>query len=186
MSLLLVVVVLLIDQAMRNLDPRVRIVIVHRFNSCFHSVFASQVAGCCFQYGSNSGVPFESCIHKFQSIDLAVESLRLSRFCNRSSCARISTDVTTSFPVCVRQLLYSLHKSETAPYILSWLTAMIVRKTVSIVCPSAQKCIDNFQPTLLLNVPRDIGLVTRKTGCPPFTKIINSATLSHSPPCLSL
>ena len=43
---------------------------------------------------------------------------------------------------------------------------MIVRKTISIVSPSAQKCIDNFPPPLLLSVPRDNGLVARKTGCP--------------------
>ena len=30
----------------------------------------------------------------------------------------------------------------------------------------AQKCIDNFPPPLLLSVPRDNGLVARKTGCP--------------------
>ena len=56
-----------------------------------------------------------------------------------------------------------------------------MRKTVSIVSPSAQKCIDNFPPPLLLGVPRDSGLVARKTGCPlsPNLNIINSATLSH-------
>ena len=65
---------------------------------------------------------------------------------------------------------------------------MIVRKTVSIVSPSAQKRIDNFPPSLLLSVPRDNGLVARKTGCQlsPNLILINSATLSHSPPGLSL
>ena len=67
---------------------------------------------------------------------------------------------------------------------------MIVRKTVSIVSPSTQKCIDNFPPPLLLSVPRDNGLVARKTGCPlsPNLIIINSATRSHFPPglCLSV
>ena len=55
-------------------------------------------------------------------------------------------------------------------------------KTVSIVSPSAQKCIDNFPPPLLLSIPRDNGLVARKTGCPLSLNlvIINSATLSHS------
>ena len=60
---LLVVLVLLVVaqvcdqlvQAMRNSDPRVRIVFVYRFNS--HSVFTLQVTGCDFQYGSNFGVP---------------------------------------------------------------------------------------------------------------------------------
>ena len=63
-----------------------------------------------------------------------------------------------------------------------------MRKTVSIVSPSAQKCIDNFPPPLLLSVPRDSGLVARKTGCPlsPNFIIIKSATLSHFPPGLSL
>ena len=58
-----------------------------------------------------------------------------------------------------------------------------MRKTVSIVPPSAQKRIDNFPPPLLLSVPLDNGLVARKTGCPlsPNFIIINSATLSHSP-----
>ena len=58
-----------------------------------------------------------------------------------------------------------------------------MRRTVSIVSPSAQKCIDNFPPILLLSVPRDNGLVAQKTGCLLSLKIIiiNSATLSHSP-----
>ena len=62
-----------------------------------------------------------------------------------------------------------------------------MRKTVSIVPPSAQKCIDNFPPPLLLSVPRDDGLVARKTGCP-FSEFDHhdSATLSHSPCGLSL
>ena len=65
-SLLLVVVVLLVDQvcdpfaqAMRNSDPRVRSVLVHRFNSKFHSIFSLQATGCDFQYGSNFGVPLD-------------------------------------------------------------------------------------------------------------------------------
>ena len=58
-----------------------------------------------------------------------------------------------------------------------------MRRTVSIVLPSAQKCIDNFPPPLLLSVPRENGLAARKTGCPLSLNviIINSATLSHSP-----
>ena len=65
---------------------------------------------------------------------------------------------------------------------------MIGRKTVSIVLPSAQKCKDNFPPPLLLSVPRENGLVARKTGCllSPNLIIINSATRSHFPPGLSL
>ena len=65
---------------------------------------------------------------------------------------------------------------------------MIVRKTVSIVSPSAQMCIDNFAPPLLLSVPRDSGLAARKTGCPlsPNLIIIDSATLHHFPCGLSL
>ena len=57
------------------------------------------------------------------------------------------------------------------------------KKTVSIVSPSAQKCIDHFPPPLLLSVPRDNGLVARKTGCPLSLNLINInlATLSHSP-----
>ena len=63
-GLLLVVVVLFVDQvrdqptqAMRNSDPRVRIVFVYRFNSNFHSIFTLQITGCDFQHGSNIGVP---------------------------------------------------------------------------------------------------------------------------------
>ena len=64
---------------------------------------------------------------------------------------------------------------------------MIVRKTVSIVSPSAQKCTDNFPPPLLLSVPRENGLVARKTGCPLSLNliIINQSTRSHFPPGLS-
>ena len=61
---LLVVVVLLVAQvfdqlfqAMRNSDPRVRIVLVYGLNSNFHSIFSPSVAGCDFQYGPNCGVP---------------------------------------------------------------------------------------------------------------------------------
>ena len=86
---------------------------------------------------------------------------------NGSDCS-----ANTGLPVLAWQALYSSHKSEN-----------IVRKTVQIVSPSAQKCIDNFPPPLLLSVPRDNGLVARKTGCPlcPNLIIIDSATLSHSP-----
>ena len=58
---------------------------------------------------------------------------------------------------------------------------MNVRKTVSAVSQSAQKCTHNFAPPLLLSVPRDNGLVTRKTGSPLSLSliIINSATLIH-------
>ena len=58
-SLMLVVVVLLVDQvfdqlvqSMRNSDPRVKIVFVHRLNSNFHSIFTVQLTGCDFQHGS--------------------------------------------------------------------------------------------------------------------------------------
>ena len=61
---LLLVIVLFVDQvcdqlvqSMRNSDPRVRIVFVHRFSSNFHSIFALQETGCDFQRGSNYGVP---------------------------------------------------------------------------------------------------------------------------------
>ena len=46
-----------IIQAMRNSDPRVRIVFVYRLNSNFHSTFTLWVAGYDFQYGPNFGVP---------------------------------------------------------------------------------------------------------------------------------
>ena len=63
-----------------------------------------------------------------------------------------------------------------------------MRPAVSIVPESAQKCIDHFPPPLLLSVPRDNGLVARKTWCPLSLNliIINSATLSRSPCGLSL
>ena len=56
-------------------------------------------------------------------------------------------------------------------------------KTVSIVPSSAQKCVDNFPPPLLLSTPRDNGLVDLKTGylLSLDFNIISSATLSHSP-----
>ena len=78
--------------------------------------------------------------------------------------------------------LYSSHESETAPHILSWLTEIIVRKTVSTVSSSTQMCIDNFPRPLLWNTPLDYGLVDRKTGNPlsPNWIIISSATLSQS------
>ena len=94
----------------------------------------------------------------------------------------VTLSYQTSLPVQTWQDLYSSHNL-TAPWILSCLTEIIVRKTVSIVPESAQLCIDNFPPPLLLSTPRDNGLVDLKTGCslsPNFT-IISSATLSHSP-----
>ena len=42
---------------MRNSDPGVRIVFVHRHDSDLNSIFAVQATGCNFQYGSNFGVP---------------------------------------------------------------------------------------------------------------------------------
>ena len=61
---LLVVVVLLVAQvrdqlfqAMRNSDPRVRIVFVDRFSSDFHSSFNLQIPGCDFHHGPNLGIP---------------------------------------------------------------------------------------------------------------------------------
>ena len=58
-----------------------------------------------------------------------------------------------------------------------------MRKPVSIVLSSAQKFIDNFPPLVLLNTPRDNGLVDLKTGCLLSSNlyIISFATLSHSP-----
>ena len=58
-----------------------------------------------------------------------------------------------------------------------------MRKKVSIVLKSAQKCIDDFPPPLLSNTPLDNGLVDRKTGCllSANVSIICSAILSHSP-----
>ena len=38
-------------QSMRNSDPRVRIVFVHRFNSNFHYIWTLQVTGCDFNTG---------------------------------------------------------------------------------------------------------------------------------------
>ena len=60
-------------------------------------------------------------------------------------------------------------------------------KTVSIVSESAQYCIDNFSPPLLLSTPVDNGLVDRKTGCvlSANVNIICYAILSHSPSGLS-
>ena len=111
--------------------------------------------------------------------------LVLRTFATKFSCAGISIEgagvvinnlagsnhgsdcpANTGLSVLVWQVLYSSHTSETAPWRLSWLPESIVRKTVSIVCPSAQKCIDNCPPPLLLSVPRDSRLVARKTGCP--------------------
>ena len=58
-----------------------------------------------------------------------------------------------------------------------------MRKTVSVVPSSAQKCIDNFPAPLLLSTPLDNGLVDRKTGCllSANVNIICSAFLSHFP-----
>ena len=61
--MLFVVVVLLVAQvhdqpiqAMRNSDPRVRIVLVLKLNSNCHSIFTLWIAVCDFQYGSNNSV----------------------------------------------------------------------------------------------------------------------------------
>ena len=44
-------------QAMRNSDPRVRMVLVHGHNSDLNFRFTLQVTGCDFQHGSKFGVP---------------------------------------------------------------------------------------------------------------------------------
>ena len=94
-------------------------------------------------------------------------SIRSWYLCRSSSCAGSSVKgmcvfitlgtnsgldcpATTSRPILSWQVLHSSHISETAPKILSWLTEIIVRKIVSTVSPSAQKCIDNFPPTFAL------------------------------------
>ena len=69
-------------------------------------------------------------------------------------------------------------------------TVLIYRNScakVLIVSKSAQQCIDNFPPPLLLSWPLDNGLVARKTGCPlsANVNIIFSAILSRSPCGLS-
>ena len=58
------VVVLLVAQirdqlihAMRNSDPRVRIVFVYKCKSNFHSILTLYATGCDFQFGPNFGVP---------------------------------------------------------------------------------------------------------------------------------
>ena len=134
-------------------------------------------------------------------------STRSWYLCNGSSCAKSSAEgvgvivnklaganrgqiclTKTSLPILTWQDLYSSHKSDTAPQILNWWTETIVRNTVLFISPSAQKCINNFPPLLRLSVPRDNGLVARKTWCPLSLNFINinSATLSHSPCGLSL
>ena len=96
---------------------------------------------------------------------------------------------TTSRPVLTWQVSHSLHKSETAPSILSWLTEIIVlQKQLSEKQSFNRSLISaeaywQFSTTVALSVPRDNGLVARKTGCPLSSNfiIICSATLSHSP-----
>ena len=45
--------------SMRNSDPRVSIISVHRRNSDLNSVFTMQTTSCNFQYGPNFGVPLD-------------------------------------------------------------------------------------------------------------------------------
>ena len=61
---------------MRNSDPRVRIVFVHRFNSDFYSIFTLQITSCDFQYGSNFGVPLNP---TFRAVDLSARGNVFSR-----------------------------------------------------------------------------------------------------------
>ena len=116
-------------------------------------------------------------------------STRSLGFCNRFSCARINRRCGCHYQqVCLREKCVGLLCHNKSPCVslvdtalftpfwkplrrlLSWLTEMIVRKTVSIVSPSAQKCIDNFPPPLLLSVPRDNGLVARKNCVSAFSE----------------
>ena len=56
----LFIVVQIRDQfvrAVRDSDPGVRIVLVHRHYSDFHSIFTIQATGCIFLHGTNFGVP---------------------------------------------------------------------------------------------------------------------------------
>ena len=61
---------------MRNSDPRVRSVFVHRFNSDFRSVFTLQVTGCDFQYGPILVFPL---IQPFGSVDFSSRGKMYSR-----------------------------------------------------------------------------------------------------------
>ena len=45
------------DRSIGNSDPRMRTVLIYRFNSNYHSIFTLHVTGCDFQHGPNFCVP---------------------------------------------------------------------------------------------------------------------------------
>ena len=80
-------------------------------------------------------------------------------------------------------LANSLHKSATAPLLLSWLTEITVRRISSTVSSLPLKWIDFLPFPLLLNSALSKAPVARNTGCPLSAKlsIKLSAVLFHSP-----
>ena len=90
---------------------------------------------------------------------------------------------TTSLPVLVRQQLFTQNLRLLRRYWSDWQKWLCEKQFQSYLL-RAQKCIDHF----LLSVPRENGVVARKTGCPlsPNLIHINSAARSHFPPGLSL
>ena len=67
-------------------------------------------------------------------------------------------------PVLTWQVFHSSHKFETAPQNPELINRNNCAKNSFNRSWSAQKCIDNFRPPLLLSVPRDNGLKARKLG----------------------
>ena len=84
---------------------------------------------------------------------------------------------------CLESGSNSVHKSATAPLMLSWLTEITVRRINLTVSSHPLKWMDFFPPPLLFNSPLSKALVARNTGCPLSAKLsmMTSAVLFHSP-----
>ena len=146
--------------------------------------------------------PFRHILRDLEDFRILVHNRAASFFCTLSLVRSVlfvvdnSVGITmvselfwaTGFPVLSEQpeslQASSSHIFATAPWILSWLTEKIVRRTTSAVSSSPQQCIDNALFPLLFSFPRSKALDPRKTGRPLSMKlIINvlSDTVSHFP-----
>ena len=115
----------------------------------------------------------ETCINAnlYQS-DLVVEAFPLVLCASAKDflVQEFQLKVSASLPInLLAEMWIRLLCHKRSPCFCSTATVLFTQsceKKVSIVSPSAQKYKDNCPPHLLLSVPRDNGLVARKTWCP--------------------
>ena len=193
---------------MRNSDPRVRMVLVHKLNSDFpvhlylvgNRLELPKRAQSWCSFGSNFLVQMFLRLSWYSVLTTGHWICELWKFfsvfrheilsihnCSEESC--ISTKffslylVVITFQFVLDIFAIDLLRVQVHTYLRLLRKDWADLQKLWTVSPSAQKCIDSFPTPLLLSWPLDNGFVARKTGCPlsAIVNIISSAILSHSP-----